>query len=353
MSIKEIGSEFDIDINIFKKNVKPWENFFPKKKMVFLSTGRDALTYLIRSYKIKNLLVPAYFEEIVLKGLKKEGVKIELYNVMKKLEIDFEDVEKKSEHNQALLIVHYFGFPQPLEKIRDLCDKKKLILIEDCVQSMLTKYNGKPLGNIGDTSFNSLRKFIGIPDGSITISKKNSEIIESKKHEIYIKKRLDALEGKFQYLKKNKKYSRFYFKQAFIKPEVEINKFSKPAPMSKISKKILIRTDFFKIVKRRRRNYNFFLTQLKEIALFPTLPSGVCPLGFPILVKNRNKVKKDLIKNKIYPPIHWELSSTVKKKFKYSGKISEHILTIPIDQRYLREDFKRVIPILKKCEKYE
>jgi len=352
MSVKEIGSEFDLDITVINKKKRDWRKFFPKKKMVFLCAGRDGLVYAIRSYKIKKLLIPSYFEDLVLRELKKE-VKVELYNIKKNLEIDLEDIKKKIENNQAILIVHYFGFPQPIKKINEICDIKKTILIEDCVQSMLSKNEGIPLGSIGDISFNSLRKFIGIPDGCIVTTQNKISLNESKIHKKYVQERLYALNGKNQYLNGNKNYTRFYFKEAFIKPEERINKYPKPAPMSKISKKILATTDFLKIYRKRRSNFKFFLGKLEKISLFQNLPSGVCPLGFPILIKNRNQVKKILVQNKIYPPIHWELSAKVKKEFTESGKISDHILTIPIDQRYSNQDLERVIHILKKCEKYE
>jgi dTDP-4-amino-4,6-dideoxygalactose transaminase len=81
------------------------------------------------------------------------------------------------------------------------------------------------------------------------------------------------------------------------------------------------------------------------------LPAGVCPLGFPILAKDRDGLKKMLIKNRIYPPIHWKLPSEVdKEEFSASWQISKHILTIPIDQRYKTEDMQFVADTIGKFE---
>lgn len=83
--------------------------------------------------------------------------------------------------------------------------------------------------------------------------------------------------------------------------------------------------------------------------IFKKLPLGVCPLGFPIIVENRNELKNKLIENMIYPPIHWELPDAINRRhFPLSWYISEHILTIPIDQRYTEKEMEYILKILIK-----
>jgi dTDP-4-amino-4,6-dideoxygalactose transaminase len=345
--MKEIGSEFNLDPSITKQKNVECAQFFPARKKLFLSTGRDSLVYAIRAHNIKKMLVPAYLEESVIHQILNEGVKLRLYEIDNFLRINLTDLEKKTECVDALLVVHYFGFPQEIDEIRSLCDRKNLLMIEDCVQSMLSCYHGKPVGSFGDVYFNSLRKFIGIPDGSILISSTSTKIIETQLHKEFVRKRLDALIGKFFYQSGNKKYSRFYFKEVFVQPENIIDNYKKPAPMSVISKKILNKTDFNEIIQIRRRNFKHLLSKLNVVSLYNKLPTHTCPLGFPIIVRKRDKIKNLLIENKIYPPIHWNLPNVISKKFKQSKSISENILTIPIDQRYSLSDMRRIIDVLE------
>lgn len=346
--MKEIGSEFYLNpLFLEEKIVKSWSKYFPKKKQIFLSSGRDSLVYAIRAYKIKKMLIPSYIEEDIIKQILKEGIIVKFYNINKNLNIDLEDVEKKVKNFDSILIIHYFGFPHDVKKIQQICKENNLIMVEDCVQSMLSSYDNKPLGSFGEISFNSLRKFIGIPDGSILTITKKTKIIESTLHKKFVEKRINALIGKYLYLNKEKSHSHFYFKQAFIGSEKIMEKYEKPAPISTESLKILQRIDFSEMIKIRRQNFIYLLSELESLALYKKLPTNVCPLGFPIIVKDRNKIKKKLIENKIYPPIHWPLSSKISKSFRDSWKISSHILTIPIDQRYNIEDMERIIEVLR------
>ncbi|KXG75452.1 DegT/DnrJ/EryC1/StrS family aminotransferase [Thermotalea metallivorans] len=69
--------------------------------------------------------------------------------------IDPHSIEKILEKNRdtrALLIVHLFGLPCNMEKIMEIVEKYRLILIEDCAQAHGAKYNEKTVGNFGITA---------------------------------------------------------------------------------------------------------------------------------------------------------------------------------------------------------
>ena len=349
--MNEIGSEFAYDPSIFQTLDYDWKKHFPAKHMVFLSSGRDSIIYFIRAHNIKKILVPSYVEELILKLFQSENVKINFYKIDENLNIDLDDIKKKSYDVDAIFLNHYFGFVHSLTKIESFCQENNIILVEDCVQSMLSTFEGKPIGSFGDVSLNSLRKFIGIPDGSILTIKKRTDVFESKLHKKYVDKKTSALIGKFNYLKGDKNYSRYYFKDAFVDAEKVIYEYKKPAPMTTESLNMLKKINFEKIIKIRRKNFRYLLSNLDNIAFYKKLPHNICPLGFPIICKNRSNTKKILIKNKIYPAIHWELSNEIKKnEFHESWKISKSILTIPIDQRYSIEDMERIVSVLRKID---
>ena len=51
---------------------------------------------------------------------------------------------------KAIMLAHTLGNPFNLEKIKSLCDKYKLWLIEDCCDALGAKYNSKHVGTFGD-----------------------------------------------------------------------------------------------------------------------------------------------------------------------------------------------------------
>jgi len=65
--------------------------------------------------------------------------------------MDVEQIEQKiTSRTKAILVVHLYGIPTPMEKIVHLCDKYGLKLVEDCAQSHGACYNGKMTGTFGD-----------------------------------------------------------------------------------------------------------------------------------------------------------------------------------------------------------
>ena len=51
---------------------------------------------------------------------------------------------------KAIMLAHTLGNPFNLEKVKELCDKYKLWLVEDCCDALGAEYNGKHVGTFGD-----------------------------------------------------------------------------------------------------------------------------------------------------------------------------------------------------------
>lgn len=70
---------------------------------------------------------------------------------------------------KAIVVVHLTGNPCDMDALSRIAAKHKLVLIEDCAQAWGTKYDGRPIGTIGDIacySFNDF-KHISCGDGGI------------------------------------------------------------------------------------------------------------------------------------------------------------------------------------------
>lgn len=94
----------------------------------------------------------------------------------KTLNMDLDDLERKISHKtKAIMLVHWGGYPNDLDKIKDIQKKSKEIfgfkpaVIEDGAHSLGSKYKGKNLGNHGNILMHSLQaiKHINSIDGGI------------------------------------------------------------------------------------------------------------------------------------------------------------------------------------------
>jgi len=360
---REIGGEFSLPTEYLHRNsTNQFSKYCQYGRQILLTSGRAALKLVVRSLKLgrrDEVLLPSYLCKDILKPFREEGVRITFYKVEDTLNVDVDDVESRiSKNTKALLFIHYFGFPQPAtERIASLSSQSGIFLIEDLVQSFLTNLRGKPLGSAGDVTVSSYRKWMPIPDGALlginnagfsVLSARNS----SREAQLYVKKRIAALKLKGKYFSKSGLPKRV-FEEAFAAADEFLG--TTPVRISDYSRRMLRRFDFEAIIAKRRENFERFLratSRLKIVRpIYKDLPADVCPLGFPILTRDRNVVKRMLIKNQIYPPIHWRLPTELDRQdFPVPWRVSNNILTLPIDQRYDVRDMDFLADTLREIE---
>ena len=65
--------------------------------------------------------------------------------------IDPQSIEKHiTERTKAVVAVDFTGQAVKMKEIRELCDKHKLVFIEDAAHAIGTKYDGRPVGSLAD-----------------------------------------------------------------------------------------------------------------------------------------------------------------------------------------------------------
>lgn len=86
--------------------------------------------------------------------------------------IDPNSIEKFiTEKTKAVVAVDFTGQAVELDRIRDICDRHNLILIEDAAHALGTKYRGESVGNIADMtefSFHPVKTCTAGEGGAIT-----------------------------------------------------------------------------------------------------------------------------------------------------------------------------------------
>lgn len=68
-------------------------------------------------------------------------------------QMDIDGIKKNiNSKTRAILAVHVYGHPCRLDELRDICNDNDLFLIEDCAESIGSKYKGALTGTFGDIS---------------------------------------------------------------------------------------------------------------------------------------------------------------------------------------------------------
>ena len=77
-----------------------------------------------------------------------------------------------SQRTRAIIVTHLFGNPCHMQQIMELAEKHDIPVIEDCAQSFLARYDGRPVGNFGKLACFSLQqgKHITTGEGGLVVT---------------------------------------------------------------------------------------------------------------------------------------------------------------------------------------
>ncbi len=153
-------------VNVIKESrfilgpeVTKFENMFARycgtKYAVGVASGTAALHLALVALGIKSgdevitttMTFNATAEAIVLAGAKPVFVDIREDN----LSIDTSKIETAiTKSTKAIIAVHLYGIPADMKKIKQLCKKYNLFVIEDAAQAHGSSYFGRKAGSLGD-----------------------------------------------------------------------------------------------------------------------------------------------------------------------------------------------------------
>ena len=144
------------------------------------SHARTALKYGLLHLKIEkgsSLLIPEYICDSIIQPIENLGLRYKYYPILDNLEPDWEKLEKSIDADDiAILMVHYFGQPQNIEKFRNLCEKNEIYLLEDNAHGYGGIYKNNYLGRFGDIGFSSPRKNLELDYGGVLFTKNKISI---------------------------------------------------------------------------------------------------------------------------------------------------------------------------------
>ena len=155
---------------------------YPNRYISLLPSARLGFYLSLKFLLKKNdeVIFSSMSFPLYIKIARQLDLKIILVDVSEKdLNIDVSKIEEKINKNtKAIIATHLFGYPCEIEKIKNICEKHNLLLIEDCAQSFNSKVKNIETGNFGDVGIisTSLLKIPTTLSGGILISK-NKELV--------------------------------------------------------------------------------------------------------------------------------------------------------------------------------
>lgn len=226
-------------------------------------------------------------------------VKIPTYNIDENL-IE-SAITKKT---KAVMLAHTLGNPFNVQKIKEICEKYNLWLIEDSCDALGSKFNNQNVGTFGDLATLSF-----YPAHHITMGEGGAVFTNSKKLERIAESFRDW--GRDCYCepgKDNTCNKRFGWKlgdlpfgydhkytYSHLGYNMKITDMQAACGVAQLEK-----LDFF--INKRKENFNFLYKNLKNLEDFLTLPepeknSDPSWFGFPLTLKKNNKYSRnDLVK---------------------------------------------------------
>ncbi|MBQ9756840.1 MAG: hypothetical protein IJW15_00260 [Clostridia bacterium] len=340
----EIGSEF-------------WTIEPSKFDIRFFLSGRTALDFIIRDIlaerEICTVHMPSFCCHTMIEPFVRNKIPVLFYDVFFENGILTASVPK-IHSNDIFFCIKYFGYEK--QEMGNLPEIKNsgCIVIEDTTHSWLMYSEKADEPSLADYSFASFRKWTGFT-GVAAAKKENGKFLISQKcliNEEYEALRKDAQEKKRLYIQSFSGNKQDFLEKFSAAEAMLENDYLDYQPTAE-SISALICLDKKKIKNRRRKNAKILLDGISEIKgitpMFSKLGPHDSPLCVPVIIDSsvRDNLRRYLISQQIYCPVHWPLSPLHNN---ISGKAKEIYnlqLSLVCDQRYDTEDMVRLVKSIK------
>jgi dTDP-4-amino-4,6-dideoxygalactose transaminase len=368
---------------------------FDHERTVYTFSGTGAIYQAAKVLGLsagENLLCPAYNCGHEIDPFLRQNVKVKLFSVTEGLQADVDHLTRQiDQQTRAVLVTHYFGFPQALDQIRSICNERGLFLIEDCAHCLFSKDRERPLGIIGDLAVFSMRKSLPIPNGgALVINNPHLKLTEnlsepasiatwSKMLDLWVRSLKTAvpdttrslgasalLVGMLPLVIARKLARKLWMWDPLVWHDLDDESFCREETiyswkMASIGQRIIKGIEPDLVVFRRRSNYEYLLDALAETGsvrpIYRTLPRSVCPLYFPVFVDQPEQMVQDLARQKVgairwwgtfHPAIKWE-------EFPRESFFKRHVVALPVHQDLTHRHLQELVEAIRRepqfCDK--
>lgn len=348
----EIGSEFEYSEPNISEGITAdeWLVDTVNEDYTYSLSGRSAIGIILddisKQKKIETAYLPNYSCVSMIQPFLDRNINIEFYDVKfanHQLTLDI-DTDRKVD---VFLFMQYFGFnhnQSEFEKITTIFREKNVPILQDITQNLL---NENRFYFESDYYAASVRKWFAVASGGIAYKHKGKFSTQlGKNSDEVVARRIEAMHEKQKYILGQNNQKEIYLKK-FGEFNNSLIRVDKDFNIDSFSLKYLKSINVNEIRQIRSANSKFVLDKLKGNTniklMFTNFDSEIeTPLFIPIILdkEDRDNLRKYLIDNQIYLPVHWP------EKMGEENEIKDSELSIVIDQRYNRNDMNKIIETL-------
>lgn len=328
-----IGGMFGLGGDVLAADPPP----FWRPSQLLLVNARAGLRLLVEQGRPQQVWLPAYICDVMVAAVQAAGQSPRFYPLGPDLRADGLAWQDDVRQGDLVVVVDYFGFP-PDETVIQAARNRGARVVEDAAQALLSSHPGAD----ADFVLFSPRKFVGVPDGGILRVKDKAAWIDADPPPPPGRWWLQAFTAGVLRREFDRHGGQRRWFQLF--QEAERTAPSRLYAMSTLAEALLRHSfDYASIARKRVANYRALASALERWALYPELPDHVVPVGFPIRLPERDRVRQALFAREIFPPVHWPLAGVIPHEFRPCHELAEQIMTLPCDQRYNQGDMERII----------
>ncbi|OYE04421.1 hypothetical protein [Nostoc sp. 'Peltigera membranacea cyanobiont' 232] len=314
--LKPIGGFFELEIQN--------KDYTYHSNAIALSNGRACLNLILKHIHAQRIWIPFYTCNALLEPIKTNQIPYSFYSININLEPTEDFKLKKDEY---LIYINYFGLKGKF--IKALINQYNDQIIIDNTQAFFERENSKTW------SFNSARKFFGVPDGAYLYTPYDIPFDYARNTDLSCDHLFNRLLGK-----QKQAYQEFIEYEKGLDDEIKM--------ISIFSECLLANIDYLNIAKKRRCNFNYYHSNFEAVNQF-NLPLAIntIPYHYPLLVNNQ--IDKSLLyEQNIFIPILWK--DTIQRElqgFDFEKNITQKLIALPIDHRYEIDELDYVIKSVK------
>jgi dTDP-4-amino-4,6-dideoxygalactose transaminase len=350
------------------------------KPVELLFCGTAAVYHSIRTLHLNEsdvVLMPDYNCGIEVNAVLEAGARVEFYRVRRDGLIDLVDLDNKARPPvKVIYVIHYFGFSQTMEPLVRIARDRGMLVIEDCAHSLYSKYEGNHVGVAGDIAIFSPRKTLPLMDGGVLLNNLSkvgeSELLlapewaHTAREFLYSLSRYGArsrnllLCGMGRFLRIVTRL--IDWRTQMEKPLSEVGsedfdsvKHRLNWHMSSLSQVLLKSIDHDEVIRKRRKNFFYLLKNLASsnsmTPLYNYLPDGICPLYFPLLIPQRDRVYEYMRSHRIgvFQYWLWKHPNIVGEIDSDAEFLRRQLMCLPVHQDLEEKDLSILVNSLKEC----
>lgn len=278
----------------------------------------------------KAVLLPAFHCRAMVEPVLYLGAQLCFYPVMADLRPDLSALSSLLNERgvpvAAMVMTHYFGFPNDVDEAERFCSAHDISLIEDCAHALYGRAGERLLGTVGSYATASMWKFLPVRDGALLLDNDGGQPSGRTAQPLLTEvKALAAILQVWSQRIGRRRYLPYIDASALCEKaklvaarpmvrtsESGLKEFSpRLVAMAALHSSCWAMANVVqgRIARRRRANYLKWLEGMRSVPgvelLFPDLPEGVVPYAFPLLI-DAAVMDFNLLKMAGIPSWRWE-----------------------------------------------